>query len=108
MKKFTSAKQKKEFLEYQKWLDGHRTPTKKSSVKPQPLDYNIGSCSRNTNPNGLNIRSHGVIMDSSATCKKPDIKYTGDKMIGVATLHKSNATPVFSGEEAKNISAMRR
>jgi len=35
-------------------------------------------------------------------------QYTGTKMLGVATLHKSNAVPVFSQEEATDISKMRR
>lgn len=34
--------------------------------------------------------------------------YTGDKMKGVATMHKSNAVPVFTDKEAKEISGMRR
>ena len=34
--------------------------------------------------------------------------YTGTKMIGIGTLHKSNAVPVFCDEEAKNMAAMRR
>lgn len=34
--------------------------------------------------------------------------YTGDKIIGIATLHKSNAVPVFSQDEAVEISRMRR
>ena len=40
---------------------------------------------------------------------KSDTKiYTGDKMIGIATLHKSNAVPVFNSEDAVDISKMRR
>ena len=35
-------------------------------------------------------------------------QYTGTKIIGIGTLHKSNAVPVFSDEEAKDISRMRR
>jgi hypothetical protein len=34
--------------------------------------------------------------------------YTGDKVKGIATMHKSNAVPVFSSEEAQDISKMRR
>ena len=34
--------------------------------------------------------------------------YTGDKIIGIATMHKSNAVPVFNSEAAKDISQMRR
>lgn len=35
-------------------------------------------------------------------------QYTGDKMIGVGTLHKSNAVPVFNDTEAKDMAKMRR
>jgi hypothetical protein len=34
--------------------------------------------------------------------------YTGTAMKGIATMHKSNAVPVFTDEQAKDISNMRR
>ena len=34
--------------------------------------------------------------------------YTGNKVKGIATMHKSNAVPVFSDEEAVDIAKMRR
>ena len=34
--------------------------------------------------------------------------YTGTKVLGIATMHKSNAVPVFAAEEAVEISKMRR
>ncbi len=34
--------------------------------------------------------------------------YTGDKLLGIATMHKSNMVPVFSQESAEEISKMRR
>jgi len=34
--------------------------------------------------------------------------YTGTKVKGIATMHKSNAVPVFSNEEAIDIARMRR
>lgn len=34
--------------------------------------------------------------------------YTGTKVKGIATMHKSNAVPVFTDEEAVSISSMRR
>ena len=40
--------------------------------------------------------------------KKSQNSYTGEKMKGVATMHKSNAVPVFTDNEAKEISSMRR
>lgn len=40
---------------------------------------------------------------------KKDIPvYTGTNLVGIATMHKSNAVPVFNTEAAKDISEMRR
>ena len=39
---------------------------------------------------------------------KPRMQYTGTKMLGIGTLHKSNAVPVFSDEEAIEMARMRR
>ncbi len=42
-------------------------------------------------------------------CIKPEQKvYTGTKVKGIGTMHKSNAVPIFSDEEAVDISKMRR
>jgi hypothetical protein len=38
----------------------------------------------------------------------PDKVYTGSAVVGISTLHKSNGVPVFSKEEAIDISKMRR
>jgi hypothetical protein len=43
----------------------------------------------------------------TATKAEP-MKYTGDKIVGIATMHKSNAVPVFNDQQAKDISSMRR
>jgi hypothetical protein len=43
-----------------------------------------------------------------ACVRAPDTEYTGSKIKGIGTMHKSNAVPVFSDEEAKDISSMRR
>jgi hypothetical protein len=40
--------------------------------------------------------------------RAPDKVYTGDKIKGIGTMHKSNAVPVFSDEEAQDIAKMRR
>lgn len=39
---------------------------------------------------------------------KESVKYTGTKVLGIATMHKSNPVPVFSDEEAIAVSSMRR
>lgn len=45
---------------------------------------------------------------TGACSSKPSPTYTGTKIIGIGTMHKSNAVPIFSDEEAKDISSMRR
>jgi len=42
-----------------------------------------------------------------ATMSAPKV-YTGDKIVGIATMHKSNLVPVFNEEAARDISKMRR
>ena len=34
--------------------------------------------------------------------------YTGDKLLGITVIHKSNLVPIFSQEHAKDVSSMRR
>lgn len=46
--------------------------------------------------------------DNGVAVKKPIQQYTGDAMIGIGQLHKSNSIPVFSREDAVDISKMRR
>ena len=46
---------------------------------------------------------------TGGACSMPEPKvYTGTMVKGIATMHKSNAVPVFSNEEAVDISKMRR
>jgi hypothetical protein len=45
---------------------------------------------------------------SCDTTKKEVIKYTGTLVKGIATMHKSNAVPVISQQEATDIANMRR
>jgi hypothetical protein len=40
--------------------------------------------------------------------KSPEKVYTGTKIKGIGTMHKSNAVPIFSDEEAQDIAKMRR
>jgi hypothetical protein len=45
--------------------------------------------------------------NGNATMSPPKV-YTGTKVKGIGTMHKSNAVPIFSDEEAIAISNMRR
>lgn len=46
--------------------------------------------------------------DSGVAAKVAPKVYTGDKIIGIATMHKSNLTPIFSKEHAVDVASMRR
>lgn len=56
---------------------------------------------------GQNEKRNSVNTGGNALLK-PSPVYTGTKMLGIGQLHKSNAVPVFSNEEAVDIARMRR
>jgi hypothetical protein len=60
-------------------------------------------------PEGRNTTAHlkSVNTGGNALLKANPV-YTGTKVKGIATMHKSNAVPVFSDEQAIDISKMRR
>lgn len=60
---------------------------------------------RNTGPR---IPSLNGGVDMTPAIKAPDKVYTGTKVKGIGTMHKSNAVPIFSDEEAMDIAKMRR
>jgi hypothetical protein len=71
----------------------------------QKVAKSVTSCApyRRETPNYPSLNSH------HGTCTKSEgVRYTGTAMMGIATLHKSNAVPVFSQEDAAEISRMRR
>ncbi len=55
---------------------------------------------------------HIASLNSKDSCgvatKAPEKVYTGSSIVGIATMHKSKAVPVFSSEDAVEISKMRR
>ena len=72
------------------------------AMKAEPLDYKL------TIPEGRST-SHIPSRDTGGNATLAPAKvYTGTKVKGIATMHKSNAVPVFSDEEAVEISRMRR
>lgn len=94
---------KQKWTEMVKFADRNTTQTKKKEKKvkhgPPPL----------TNPPG---RPRQVIPSLTTpggeAVKRPDKVYTGDKLLGVATMHKSNAIPVFNDQHLVDIASMRR
>ncbi len=102
-KKKTPAKK---VAEYQKWLDNLPTTSfSKGTKKPKIVEaYKPPKAHIRETPNYPSLATFGH------DCTKPirGKVYTGDKMIGIGTLHKSNAVPIFSDDDAKDQALMRR
>jgi len=76
---------------------------RKRAMAAEPLVYKLSTpIGRST----ANIPSRNT-GDGIASSKQIP-QYTGTKMLGIGTMHKSNAVPIFSDDEAKSISSMRR
>ena len=87
-----------------KWDIDAEDKKRKRALSAEPLQYTLSAPvgRETTRINSLDTGHKGAV-------RTKDIpKYTGNKIIGIGTMHKSNAVPVFSDEEAKAISTMRR
>lgn len=74
------------------------------ALAAQPLTYKLSAPAGRVTTNHIPSRNTGEGIASS----KPVQQYTGTKMLGIGTMHKSNSVPIFSDEEAVNIATMRR
>lgn len=61
-------------------------------------------------PPGRETRHIPSLQTTGGDATKPieGKRYTGTAMLGIGTLHKSNAVPIFSSDDAVQISRMRR
>ena len=88
-----------------RWAVETEDKKRKRALSAEPLKGNYSL----TIPEGRNTTSHLKSVDTGGNALlKPSPVYTGTKVKGIATMHKSNAVPVFSDEEAQDISKMRR
>jgi len=110
--KFKSAEAKREHdrLE-QEWQDllkrqGAEQEAKRQrrAMSAEPLTYRLSAPAGRGNTNHIPSLNSGAGVATLAPAKV----YSGNKILGIATMHKSNAVPVFSNEEAVEISKMRR
>lgn len=88
-----------------RWAIEAEDKKRSRALKAEPLAYSLSA------PPGRSSTEHIPSRDSGHTgavrCK--DIpEYTGTKIVGIGTMHKSNAVPIFSDEEAQDIAKMRR
>jgi hypothetical protein len=85
-----------------KWDVDAEEKRRKRAMKAEPLIYKLNTPAERSTAHIPSVSTPG---HSTATVHKV---YTGTKVKGIATMHKSNAVPVFSDEEAVEISRMRR
>jgi hypothetical protein len=86
-----------------RWEVDAEDKKRKRALKAEPLIYKLDvPAGRST----AHIPSRNTGDGIANTKQIP--KYTGTKIIGIGTLHKSNGIPIFSQEEAEDLSKMRR
>ena len=76
---------------------------RRRALDAEPLVYNLTGATDRAGTAHIPSRDTGGV----AVLAPPKV-YTGTKVKGIATMHKSNAVPVFSDQEAIEISKMRR
>lgn len=87
-----------------KWEVDADEKRRRRAMSAEPLTYKLTTpVGRNTTHN-IPSRNTG---EGVASSKAPQ-QYTGTKMKGIGTMHKSNSVPIFSDEEAVAIATMRR
>ena len=77
---------------------------RRRAMSAEPLVYKLETPVGRTNTRHIPSLNSGLGVATLVPAKV----YTGTKVKGIATMHKSNAVPVFSDEEAVDISRMRR
>ena len=104
-------KTKKEMAEYQAWADNLANQKTNFSRKNMgKISFDPKVIPKLTIPAGRDVRKYPSMVTPGGSATKP-VKgnvYTGTAMLGIGTLHKSNAVPIFSDEEAKDQASMRR
>lgn len=110
---------KETFEQYLDWVYGRgkkektkttvETKFKKTfAQKTSGNESQIPNLRRGIGSNQGTVADRKPLWITGAVSSKPSPVYTGSKIIGIGTMHKSNAVPVFSDDEAKDISRMRR
>lgn len=88
-----------------KWGVDADDKKRKRAMSAPALDYKLSAPAGRTTSNHIPSLNTG---EAGASTYKASPQYTGTKIKGIGTMHKSNAVPVFSDEEAHDIARMRR
>lgn len=88
-----------------KWAVDADEKRQSRAMKAEPLSYQLNTPAGRSTGHEIPSRDTGHVGPVSS---KKIPQYTGTKMLGIGTMHKSNAVPIFSDDEAVAISNMRR
>jgi hypothetical protein len=88
-----------------KWGVEAEDKKRKRAMAAEPLVYKLSTPIGRVTSTHLPSRNTG---EAGTSTYKASPQYTGTKIKGIGTMHKSNAVPVFSDEEAHDIATMRR
>jgi hypothetical protein len=108
-----TAKYAKEFREHNKFM--RKNGIKEKSLeeyiqyrqgKYKPTLRGVGMPDYNISDHRTKYPSYGDQVGSIPA--KPEQKYTGTLIKGIATMHKSNAVPIISEQDAHEVARMRR
>jgi len=104
-------KTKKEIAQYEQWLDSINSQKTNFSKKTMgKISFDPTAIPKLSPPPGRETVKYPSVVTPGGECTKPvrGNVYTGTSMKGIGTLHKSNAVPIFSNEEAIDQANMRR
>jgi hypothetical protein len=87
-----------------KWEVDADEKRRRRAMSAEPLTYKLTTPAGRTTSHNIPSLNTGEGIAAS----KPAQQYTGTKMKGIGTMHKSNSVPIFSDEEAVAIATMRR
>lgn len=86
-----------------KWGVEAEEKKRRRAMSAEPLTYKLSA------PVGRETKRYNSLDTGAAVAAAAPAKvYTGTKMKGIGTMHKSNSVPIFSDEEAVAIATMRR
>lgn len=105
--KFKSAKQKREYEENARAWEALMAKYQPKELKNERK--NLSDVYKLSAPVGRELPAiPSRVTPGGCTSANAPLKYTGDKMKGIGTMHKSNSVPIFTDDEAKDIASMRR
>ena len=106
--KFASAEQKRNYQELKNSWE--KIKLKHQSTRTVPVKNS--SVENNVSPKMTAVRGTtnvSSLVTTGGSCgKKKTIYYTGEKIIGIATIHKSCLQPIFNKQSAVDVAHMRR